>query len=144
MATWFQYDVCTDIPAMQRFYGELIGLTQVWEAPDDVAFTHDCVQLAFTRVSSVERPTGWAFQPGWSNGQLDTAPEVHQVPSTSIALGPAAFNEAVARLVEADVERLRDAPFWVGYWSFVVLDPDGRTVELSDPTSPGPVITSSQ
>ena len=26
----------------------------------------------------------------------------------------------------------------MGYWSFVVRDPSGRTVELSDPDSPGP------
>lgn len=138
MATWFRYDVCTDIAATRRFYGELIGLDQMWDSADDVAFVHDCVQLSFALVESLPAPQGWAFQPGWANGQLPEAPAAHLVPSTSIALTPDAFSAAVARLTEADVERLRDAAFWVGYWSFVVLDPDGRTVELSDPESPGP------
>lgn len=138
MATWFVYDVCTDIPGTRHFYGELIGLEQVWDGTDDIAFSHDCVQLSFARVDALPEPQGWAFQPGWSNGQLPEAPAAHLAPSTSIALTPDAFSAAVARLDAAGVERLRDAPFWVGYWSFVVLDPDGRTVELSDPHSPGP------
>ncbi|HHU09679.1 MAG TPA: hypothetical protein GXZ60_06655 [Intrasporangiaceae bacterium] len=138
MATWFVYDVCTDVAATRQFYGGLIGLRQIWDSEDDVAFLHDCVQVSFSRAQSVPTPQGWAFQPGWANGQLPEAPAAHVVPSVSIALGPEEFRSAVERLRAADVERLRDTAFWVGYWSFVVLDPDGRTVELSDPDSPGP------
>lgn len=138
MATWFTYDQCTDIPATRDFYGALLGLTQVWDEPDNLGFTHDCVQLTFARVEELDRPEGWAFQPGWGHGQLPDAPHTHQVPSTSVALDPGAFGTAVTRLQEAGVTALRPEPFWVGYWSFVVMDPDGRTVELSDPLSPGP------
>ena len=138
MSTWFSYDVCTDVSATRRFFGELLGLEVVWEAEDDVAFVHDCVQLSYTRVESLPRPAEWAFQPGWSHGQLADAPAGQRIPSVSMALSPQGFGEAVRRLRAADVERLRDEPFWVGYWSFVVRDPDGRTVELSDPDSPGP------
>lgn len=137
MATWFSYDVCSDLAATRRFYGELVGLQVVWDSADDVSFVHDCVQLSFTRVESVARPDGWAFQPGWSHGQLPDAPAGQRTPSISIALSPDAFRETVSRLQGSAVERLRDEPFWVGYWSFVVRDPDGRTVELSDPASPG-------
>lgn len=138
MATWFEYDVCTDIPQTRWFYGELLGLIQTWDEPDDVAFIHDSVQLSFTRVDVLERPSGWSFQPGWSHGQLSDAPPAQRLPSRSIAMQPEEFSEAVTRLLEAGVERLRDAPFWVGYWSFVVRDPDGRTVEISDPQTTGP------
>ena len=135
MATWFVYDVCSDVAATRRFYGELLGLSPVWEAEDDVAFVHDCVQVSFTRVESVAAQQGWAFQPGWAHGQLPDAPAAEHRPSISVALSPEAFREAVGRLQEAGVEALRPEPFWVGYWSFVVRDPDGRTVELSDPES---------
>ena len=56
----------------------------------------------------------------------------------SLALDPHRFAEAVARLQASDTTLLCGSPFWVGYWSFVARDPDGRTVELSDPHSPGP------
>lgn len=135
-ATWFSYAYCTDIAATREFYGRQVGLIQIWDEPDSVAFRHDRVQLSFDRVDTLARPTGWAFQPGWGHGQLPGAPETQQVPSTSLALEPQAFRGAVVRLRAAGVPALRETPFWVGYWSFVVRDPDGRTVELSDPTTP--------
>lgn len=138
MATWFAYEYCTDIAATRTFYGEVIGLTQIWDEHDDVGFTHDCVQLAFHRVDSLERPPGWAFQPGWSYGQLDDAPPTHFTRSISIALSPEDFQAAVSRLTTAGATALRPEPFWVGYWSYVVQDPDGTTVELSDPVTPAP------
>lgn len=136
MSTWFSYDVCSDVAATRRFYGELVGLEVVWDGADDVSFVHDCVQLSFSQVEAFRRPDGWAFQPGWSHGQLADAPAAQRIPSVSIALAPGAFREAVTRLQGEGVERLRNEPFWVSYWSFVVRDPDGRTVELSDPVSP--------
>ena len=47
------------------------------------------------------------------------------------------FQSAVERLQQANVEALRPEKFWVGYWSYVVKDPMGQTVELADP-SPSP------
>ncbi|QFG69996.1 VOC family protein [Ornithinimicrobium pratense] len=136
MATWFAYEYCTDIAATRKFYGELVGLDLIWDEPEDIAFRHDCVQLSFRFVDSLERPMGWAFQPGWGHGQLPNAPTTEQVRSISIALPPVAFGSAVTRLKAAGVPALRPEPFWVGYWSFVVQDPDGQTVELTDPESP--------
>lgn len=137
MLTYFTYDLCSNVDATRRFYGELIGLKTVWHEADDVTFVHDGVQISFG-LGPVDIPGGWAFQPGWALGQLDSAPETVKAPSASIALPAEEFNHAVARLREAGVTTLRDEPFWVGYWSFVVRDPDGRTVELSDPHTAGP------
>ena len=136
MITWFAYEYCTDIAATRDFYHDLVGLELFWDEPVDIAFVHGCVQISFQRAISLERPNGWAFQPGWSQGQLPGAPETEQVRSISVALSPIDFQKAVDRLKKAGVETLRTEPFWVGYWSFVILDPDGRTVELTDPKSP--------
>jgi catechol 2,3-dioxygenase-like lactoylglutathione lyase family enzyme len=139
MSTWFVYDYCADLAATRRFYGELLGLATVWDEPDGIAFTHDCVQLSFRlREVQADAPSGWAFQPGWGQGQLADAPPVEHVRSTSIAMSPDRLRAAVARLQDAGVAVLRPEPSWVGYWSFVVRDPDGQTVELSDPVTPGP------
>lgn len=137
-ATWFSYEYCTDVAATKEFYGDFLGLTQIWDEPDDVAFRHGCVQLAFTLGTPQPLPEGWAFQPGWSHGQLPEAPPVEKVRSISIALEPEAFQRAVGRLQASNVDRLRQEPFWVGYWAFVVKGPDGLTVELSDPVSAAP------
>ncbi len=48
------------------------------------------------------------------------------------------FEAAVKRLQQANVEALRPEKFWVGYWSYVVKDPMGQTVELADPVTIGP------
>lgn len=135
MPTWFAYEYCSDIAATREFYRDLVGLRQVWDEPDDIAFVHDCVQVSFLQLESVERPRGWAFQPGWGQGQVPDAPETEHVRSISIALPGADFRAAVGRLTAAGTEALRPEPFWVGYWSFVVRDPDGRTVELTAPES---------
>lgn len=136
--TWFVYDYCRDPAAMRHFYGELLGLEVVWDEPDDVAFVHGDLQLSFNRSADVPVQDAWAFQPGWGHGQLSDAPKGARVRSCSIALSPERFREAVARLIDDGVPTLRPEPFWVGYWTFVVRDPDGRTVELSDPVTPGP------
>lgn len=138
MATYFAYEYTRDVPAARDFYGRLLGLATVWDQPDDVAFLHGDVQLSFTHAPDAPRYEDWAFQPGWSHGQLPDAPPVRHVPSISIALDAQQFRAAVARLRAAGAPALRPEPFWVGYWSFVVRGPEGRTVELSDPHSPGP------
>jgi len=68
---------------------------------------------------------------------LPEAPEPVAIPSNGLALEPEQFADAVARLQRAGVESLTPEPVWVGYWSFVVRDPDGQTVEISDPVSAG-------
>ncbi|WP_203568398.1 VOC family protein [Aestuariimicrobium ganziense] len=137
--TFFLYTASSDIAASRHFYTDLIGLEQVWDEADDIAYVVDSVQFSITHDSGVRPQSQWSHQPGWVYG-LGIEPEPSHAPTSwSIALDPDHFTAAVARLRAHDVTSLRDGPFWVGYWSFVVLDPMGTTVELSDPTSPGPV-----
>ena len=137
-ATWFAFECCTDVQATKKFYGDLLGLPQIWDEEDSLAFRHDCVQLSFMQGTPRRATERWAFQPGWSYGQLPEAPPTQKVGSLALAMEPGNFLKAVDRLQAAAVESLRPEPFWVGYWSFVVKDPDGTTVEISDPHSPGP------
>lgn len=135
MLTWFNYEFCSNIPATRRFYSELVGLELVWDEPDSVAFVHGTIQIAFFESTELEEPYGWALQPGWGFGQVPIKETPQKRRSWSIALEPHQFREAVERMVESGVPTLWDEPTWVGYWSFVIKDPDGNTVELSDPVS---------
>lgn len=135
MLTWFNYEFCSNVPCTRHFYAELIGLELVWDEADSVAFVHGPAQIAFFEGGGSAAPDGWAFQPGWGFGQVPLENDPVRVRSWSIALEPQQFREAVERLKESNVPALWDEPTWVGYWSFVVKDPDGNTVELSDPVS---------
>lgn len=135
MLTWFNYEFCSNIPAARHFYSELVGLELVWDEPDSVAFVHGSIQIAFFEGTDTKGSVGWALQPGWGFGQVPLQDQPVRKRSWSIALEPLKFREAVRLMKEAGVPTLWDEPAWVGYWSFVVKDPDGNTVELSDPVS---------
>lgn len=138
---FFLYTRSSDVEASRRFYSELLGLHEIWhEAGMDVSYKlgDDAVQLSIEYDADTPRATQWASQPGWVLG-LGVEPRPRRATASwSIALEPSHFRGAVARLRDAAVEALRPEPFWVGYWSFVVKDPMGQTVELSDPHSDGP------
>lgn len=76
-----------------------------------------------------------AFQSGWVFGLGIEPSRRHATRSWSIALPPGDFDLAVARLQRAGTEASRTKPLWAGYRSYVVKDPMGQTVELSDPTT---------
>lgn len=137
MASWFVYETCRDLAATRDFWAGQLGLPLVWDEPDSIAVEHRGLQLSFIH-GEVDEPGAWAFQPGWCHGQVTPVPPVEHKRSTSVALDPDHFRKAVARLRSTGATCLWSEPQWVGYWSFVVRDPDGRTVELSDPDSPGP------
>jgi hypothetical protein len=128
----FLYIYCNDLMPVRHFYSELIGLEEMhFSAGEAVAYR--CDQLQFT-IFQADHPlpavTGWASQPGWAGGtRLD--------PSWSVECSKAAFDGAVRRLSEAGAPAYREAPVWVGYWSFPIRDPMGYTVELTCP-SDGP------
>lgn len=136
---FFLYTRSNDIAASRRFYTDLVGLEQVWDQPDSIAYgIDDAVQLSVDHDPEASAAPDWSFQPGWGFGlNIDPVPR-HAPASWSIALSPERFTGAVGRLQRAGIEALRREPFWVGYWSFVVRDPMGQTVELSDPFSGGP------
>ncbi len=137
---FFLYLPADDLAAARRFYSDLLGLEQIWDTEDSLAYQVGAtVQLTIGREeTAVPAGPGWSYQPGWVHGLgVHPAPS-HAAASWSIALAPEQFWAAVRRLQAASVESLRAEPFWVGYWSFVVRDPMGCTVELSDPSSPAP------
>lgn len=136
---FFLYTRSNDLAASRRFYRDLVGLEQIWDEPDSIAFViDDWVQLSVDRDPDAAVVDGWSFQRGWVHGlEIDPAPPYNQA-SWSIALTPDTFRAAVERLQQTGAEALRPEPFWVGYWSYVVRDPMGQTVELSDPVSGGP------
>ncbi len=118
-----------DLGAMREFYTDRIGLHEIYHSDADRTLAYDCDGLQFTILESPDAEPagdGWATQPGWRG---ETQPAV----SWSVVLDEPAYRRAVATLRAADVPRLHDEPVWVEYWSFVVRDPMGNTVELSLP-----------
>jgi catechol 2,3-dioxygenase-like lactoylglutathione lyase family enzyme len=137
---FFLYTRSSDVEASRRFYGELIGLEEIWHDPGlDVSYAiNDAVQFSIAHDPATPVAQDWAYQPGWVLG-LGVEPEPsHAAASWSIPLEPGHFRVAVGKLQAAGVEALRPDPVWVNYWSYVVKDPMGQTVELSDPHSDGP------
>lgn len=133
---FFLYTISNDLAASRRFYTDLLGLEKIWDEPEALAYAlGSAVQLSIGLDGDAEPASEWAFQPDWAYGLgVDPLPR-HAVASWSIALDPQAFTAVVGRLQSAGVPALRPEPFWVGYWSYVVRDPMGYTVELSDPVT---------
>jgi catechol 2,3-dioxygenase-like lactoylglutathione lyase family enzyme len=138
-STFFLYSGSNNIPASREFYSELVGLEQVWDEVDHIAYRLvGGVQFSVRYDADVTISREWSFQPGWALG-LGVQPVPRSArASWSFALSPASFRSSVARLQHAEVDALRPDPFWVGYWSYVVKDPMGHTVELADPITTGP------
>ena len=133
---FFLYTYCNELEAMRAFYTELVGLDEIFYAPGDdggLGYHHGDVQ--FTVLAAAEPlpvATAWARQPGWSGGE-------GLAPSWSFQLASLdAFRAAVTRLAAADVPRLDDRPQWRGYWSYVVRDPMGHTVEVTHAPAEAP------
>ena len=135
---FFLYTRNNDLTASRRFYTDLVGLEQIWDTPDSIAYgIDDAVQFSIDHDPDATPTSGWVFQPGWVLG-LDVDPHPpHGIASWSIPLAPEEFRAAVDRLQSAGIESLRPEPFWVGFWSYVIQDPMGQTVELSDSATPG-------
>lgn len=126
----FLYLHTDDLSAARHFYSNLLGMDEFYfQEGDSVAYRCDALQFSIMLTKQpLPRPQGWATQPGWAG---DTAPHI----SWSVECSPADFRMAVSRLRASGVESLHPLPQWQGYWSFVVHDPMGNTVELSDPSS---------
>ena len=122
----FIYIPCSELPAMRRFYTDLVGLDEVYHSEEDRSVAYDCDGLQFSifETELAVPSIGWATQPGWAGGTSALA-------SWSVHLDDEPFHAAVARLQAAGVESFHEAPQWVNYWSFPVTDPMGNTVELT-------------
>ncbi|MHA7283914.1 VOC family protein [Arthrobacter sp. TMS2-4] len=138
-STFFLYTGSNNIAASRHFYSDLIGLEQIWDDADQIAYRiAGEIQFSVSYDPNATINDGWSFQPGWAFGLgLEPVPRSARA-SWSIPLSPQTFQSAVARLQDAGVEVLRPDPTWVGYWSYVVRGPMGQTVELADATTIGP------
>lgn len=138
-STFFLYTGSSNIAASREFYSDLIGLQQIWDKTDHIAYkVAGGIQFSISYDSTATFIQEWSFQPGWAYGLgIEPSPRSARA-SWSFPLHPTMFHSAVERLQQANVEALRPEKFWVGYWSYVVKDPMGQTVELADPVTIGP------
>lgn len=97
----------------------------VWDDEDSFAFVHGSLQVLFSlagpqfhddehgetaRGHVAHCAAGWAFQPGWSHGQVPLEQETARMRSSSIALPPDQFLKAVERVTAAGLPQLFDEP----------------------------------
>ena len=133
----FMYTPANDLSAMRHFYGDLVGLDEIYFSEEEGVLAYDCGGFqfsVFTAPSAVPMPAGWATQPGWDG-------ETVAATSWSVELDDDGFRRAVDALRDAGVEALHAAPEWVGYWSLPVRDPMGNTVEIACPPLHPPAST---
>ncbi len=121
----FTYLFCDDLSAMKRFYGEVLGLDQVWDDGRSLAYMIGDHQLSITADARARPAVGaFAIQPGWIGGTEART-------SWSLECDPADFKRVVSAAKHVGATAFRDRPEWVGYWSFPLLDPMGNTVEVT-------------
>lgn len=96
--TFFLYTRSDDVAASRRFYSDLIGLDQIWDKEDHIAYSiGGGVQFSISYDADATAKKEWSFQPGWASG-LAIDPNPGCAPALwSIPLSPEAFWNAVAR-----------------------------------------------
>lgn len=114
------------IDRARAFYRDVLALTETFASEDEGIVGYQVGELQITIEAQPEfaGPDGWAKQLGWRGGSSST-------PSFGIELTATGYAAAIDRAIAGGVECWRQAPDWVGYWSFPVRDPMGHTVELS-------------
>lgn len=122
----FLYLHCLDLTAMRSFYGDALGLEEIYfsDVERTVGYRVGSLQLAVREDSDAERATGWAKQLGWAGGDGTQ-------PSLGFELPTDIFGQVVVSLLASRSPSRNALPEWVGYWSFPVQDPMGNTVEIS-------------
>jgi catechol 2,3-dioxygenase-like lactoylglutathione lyase family enzyme len=120
---------CNDPAAMRDFFSEVVGLKETYfdDGPGWLTYDVGGLQIVFMRGSKpVAVESGWARQPGWNEGTLESA-------SLVIQLAPADFDAAVARARAKGADVFKPEPVVAkGQRQFFLRDPMGRTVELYD------------
>ncbi len=123
----FIYQSCNDLPAMRRFYGELLGMQEAsYKEEKWLVYQCDGFQfMIFPAGYNMLLQDGFAKQPGWEGGDMESI-------SWSVAVPEEDFAATVQRLRELDVEAAFEDPQWQqdSYWSYPVRDPMGNTVEV--------------
>ena len=124
------YRWCNDLSVMRNFYTRLIGLDEgIFTDTEEYGFIEyksNDLRMYILRGTEIEpQAPGWAKQPGYLKGDLERTSYTIKVPKAKYA-------DVVRRLQEADVKSFQEKPTWVQdeYWSYIVQDPMGVTVEL--------------
>ncbi|MCC7478087.1 VOC family protein [bacterium] len=125
----FIYQSCNDIAAMRRFYTDALGMQEAHykEGPEGW-LVYQCEGFQFMLFPSsypMLLQDGFAQQPGWEGGILESI-------SWSVAIPEADYAETIARVRESGAEAVFETPQWQqdSYWSYPVRDPMGNTVEV--------------
>ena len=126
----FIYNVCNDVAAIKRFYGDLLGMkiASFMDKPEFgwVNIASDGFEFMFFRAEGkFIEPTEFAMQPGDGGGP-------RQATSWSVAIPEQDYGATIERVRQAGVKAMTSTPTWRqdSYWGFTVLDPAGNTVEV--------------
>ena len=124
------YRWCDDLSAMRNFYTRLIGLDEgVFTDTEEYGFIEyksNDLRMFILRGTEIEpQEPGWAKQPGYLKGDLERTSYTIKVPETK-------YVDVVRRLQEANVKSFQEKPTWLQdeYWSYIVQDPMGVTIEV--------------
>ena len=110
---------------MKDFYSNILHLPQIWEDETSIAYKIGDHQLSIELDTNLPTPPkAFAFQPGWREGTAHTT-------SWSLECDKEDFFEIVKSATTANINRYFDAPKWLGYWSFPLLDPMHNTIEIT-------------
>lgn len=126
----FVYNVCNDVAAIKRFYGDLLGMkiASFMDKPEFgwVNIASEGFEFMFFRAEGKYiEPTEFAGQPGDGGGP-------RQATSWSVAIPEEDFRATFERLRQAGIKAMTKTPTWRqdSYWGYTVLDPAGNTVEV--------------
>jgi catechol 2,3-dioxygenase-like lactoylglutathione lyase family enzyme len=129
-AVRYVFNVCNDIPAMRRFYVELLGLEEAafMDTPEFAWLSVNCggFQMMWFRADEEQPvPEEFACQPGWEGGVLE-------VTSWAVSIPEGDFAAVFEKLADAGAKLFQPVPDWRqdSYWGLSVLDPMGVTVEV--------------
>jgi hypothetical protein len=124
------YRWCNDLTTMRNFYTSLIGLDEgAFTDTEEYGFieyiSNDLRMYILRGTETEPQDAGWAKQPGYLKGDLETTSYTIKVPEIK-------YHGVVRRLQDANVKSFQEQPIWLHdeYWSYIVQDPMGITVEL--------------
>ncbi|MCX6645250.1 MAG: VOC family protein [bacterium] len=126
----FLFAMCNDIPAMRKFYSDLLGMQEVSYMNDEgfgwLCYQCEGFQFMFFRTHGrIPLIENWTWQPGYEGGGFDALSWAVEIPETE-------FADYYRRLKDAGVKAFSEKPEWRqgSYWGYSVMDPMGNTVEV--------------
>ena len=127
----FLYAMCNDVKAMQAFYTDVLGMSELSFRDDEnfgwLVYDSEGFQLMFFRWDTdMPIEQRWVWQPG-------EAPDVSApLMSFSLEYPEEDLKAVVKRVREAGAPAVTESPTWRqnSYWGWTVRDPMGNTIEL--------------